>query len=223
MSTGLTVVHSGTGLYTISTFQACAEGTSAAAVKSFYTTDLAAGGWGIDPTLPFDGAYAQPCGDPYCWQKGPNPVARRLIGLESVTDRGNNVVTYQLRVFVPPPAGNCNPADMSSGLTNGTGGPDTSMQYPPVTTYSFLGGAAGTRPSFVCSAGDPTSIAAFMKRTVPDGGWQVLSSTATTVSAQKPTSPPSGFCYTLFVQTGTHGSYTGEWDFKTTIPGATCV
>lgn len=220
VSTGLSVVHSGTGLYTISTFQACSSGTSATAVRSFYTTNLAAEGWGTDPTLPFDGANQQACGDPYCWEKGSDPNTRRLIGLESVTDRGNSVVTYQWRVFVAPPAGHCNSADMTGGVTTGEGGP-AGFTYPPVTSFNNLGGAAGTYLTRMCSAGDPLTIAAFMKQSVIAAGWQVTSYSSMAVNAQKPYS--GGYCLTLNITTGTHGSYTGEWDFPTHSPASLCV
>ncbi|MBA3822767.1 MAG: hypothetical protein H0X24_02540 [Ktedonobacterales bacterium] len=224
VSTGLTPVHSGTGSYTVSTFAVCSSGTSAAAVRSFYVTNLGANAWATDPTLPFDGAFQQPCGDPYCWQKGANPVARRLLGLESVTDRGNNVVTYQWRVFVPPPAGTCNVADMTTGGNSfGNGGPDDGFQYPPVTSYNDFGGAAGSHGYRMCSAGNASTIAAFLKNSIGKGGWKVLSSSPTGVHAQKPNPSDPTFCYTVDVFTGSHGANTGEWDINFHIPAAMCV
>jgi hypothetical protein len=225
VSTPLTGFSSGTGRYTISLFKVCAPNTSASAVKSFYASQLITAGWAQDPTLPFDGSYQQACGDPYCWKKGANPIAQRLIGLEQVTDAGNSLVTFQWRVFVPPAGGTCNAADFPTTgfFVKTNGGPSTDFQFPPVTYYVSLGGAAGSRPNIVCSAGNPSSILAFMKNSISKSKWKILSTSSTVITAELPVSPPNGFCYQLDVIVNGHAGYPGEWDYVWYVPAAACV
>jgi hypothetical protein len=220
-----TSVSSGTGQYTITLFQACAQNSSASAVKSFYASQLISAGWTQDPTLPFNGSYQQACGDPYCWKKDPDPLSQRLIGLEKVSDAGNNLVTFQWRLFFPPPAGVCNAADFP---TTGTfvktnGGPTTDFQFPPFTYSVSLGGAAGMRPYLVCSAGDSTSILAFMKSSISKSNWKILSTSATNIFAQLPVSPPNGLCSTINIAVGPYAGYPGEWQYTGHVPVEPCT
>jgi len=216
------VLHSsGTGQYTIYLFNACSPNTTAANVHAFYATQMLAEGWGQDPTLPFDGAYQQNCGDAYCWEKGPNPIARRLSGLESVTDHANTLVTYTWRVFVPPPQGACKASDFPS-MTNASPSLEQ-YQLPPVTTYYDFGGAAGNHETLFCSAGDAASILAFMKKSVVAAGWKITSTSATQVNAESPDPSNHAICFTLNITAGTVAGYPGEWSQNAHPPVANCV
>lgn len=221
VSTPLAVHSSGTGSYTISLFNACSSGTTAADVKAFYANQLVGQGWATDPTLPFDGSFQEPCGDPYCWIKGAY-LSTRLIGLEAVTDKGNNVVTYTWRVFVPPPAGTCKASDFPT-TTNGSVGA-AEFQSPPLTYYYAFAPGLGQYPYVVCSAGDPTSIITFLKKSIPAAGiWKITGSTATTISIEKPTTPASGFCSTAQITAGSQAGYPGEWGYTAHPPASPCV
>lgn len=122
----------------------------------------------------------------------------------------------------------CNPADFPTNGEGPTGtkivGPPTKdFQYPPNTYYFTIGGAAGSYVYTVCSSGDAQSILAFMKNAIPTGGWTVLSTTQTTVTAQKPTNPPSGYCYGLVVEVGIQAQYPSEWRITFHSPAVSCV
>lgn len=99
-ATALTPFSSGTGLWSIYIVKLCSQGSSTSGIDSFFAAQLPGAGWTQTPKLPFDGGYQQPCGDAYCWAKDTAP---RYVGLEKVTDAGNGVTTFQLRLFMPPP------------------------------------------------------------------------------------------------------------------------
>jgi hypothetical protein len=67
--------------------------------RSYFASGLPHAGWTQAPRLPYDGAYQASCGDPYCWKKDHAP---RYVSLESVTSHGGGVVTYHIRLAVPP-------------------------------------------------------------------------------------------------------------------------
>src|SRR5579872_6771663 len=104
VSTTIALHSSGTGQWSIYTFNVCSPNNTAAAVRTFFAAQLPAHSWAQSPTLPFNGSYQAPCGDPYCWAKDTAP---RYVGLENVTDAGNNNVTYRIRLFIPPPSPQC--------------------------------------------------------------------------------------------------------------------
>jgi hypothetical protein len=75
----------------------------------------------------------------------------------------------------------------------------------------------------MCSSGDATSILAFMKQSVMASGWKITNATATSLYAENPTSPPSGYCYTVNVLVGGSASYPGEWSINFHPPAETCI
>jgi hypothetical protein len=151
-------LHStGTGLFTIYLEQVCSPNTDANAVRAFFSAQMIANGWVQSPTLPFDGGYQAPCGDPYCWTY--NAQAPRYVGLEKVTDLGNNLVSYQLRTFVPPPYPTCYAALTPYTLFLPQ---HTTVPLPPLTIFG-PGDASGSLTSHhLCSAGNDDSINNFM-------------------------------------------------------------
>ena len=118
-----------------------------------------------------------------------------------------------------PAPGVCDAADFP---TKTTGTPGT-FQYPPLTYYYDESPGAGSHPYLVCSSGNPASILAFMKSSVTAALWKVTSTTATTLEAENPTNPPSGFCYTVDITVGAKPAYPGEWSITFHVPAATCV
>jgi hypothetical protein len=126
-----------------------------------------------------------------------------------------------------PLAGVCNPADFPLGVgpveTKQYGAPTNDVQYPPLTYYVSHGGATGHHYYTVCSSGSAASILAFMKASIPAGGWTILGSDATSLGAQKPTTPPTGYCYGLQMTVGQHPAYPGEWDLDLLSPASECA
>jgi hypothetical protein len=74
----------------------------------------------------------------------------------------------------------------------------------------------------MCSSGNPSSILAFMKTSVAAAGWKIVSSTATTLSAQQPTNPPSGFCYEDDITVNLAAAYPGQWEINEHPPIPPC-
>jgi hypothetical protein len=119
----------------------------------------------------------------------------------------------------PPPAlGVCNPADFPTKTPGGPG----SFQYPPLTYSYDLTPGMGNHPSRMCSSGTPASILAFMKQSVTTAGWKTINTTASSVTAENPTNPPSGYCYTVDIQVGGAASYPGEWLINFHPPATPC-
>lgn len=127
--------------------------------------------------------------------------------------------THAPAATATPAPGVCNPADFPTKTNGGPSG----FQYPP-RTYSYdETPGAGSHPYALCSSGTPTSILAFMKQSVVAAGWKITSSTATTLHAEVPTTPPSGYCYTVDMLVGGSATYPGEWSENFHPPIASCV
>ena len=118
-----------------------------------------------------------------------------------------------------PVPGVCNAADFPTKTNGGPSG----FTYPPLTYYYDESPGAGNHPYALCSSGNATSIIAFMKTSIPAAGWKITGSTATTLSAENQTTPPSGSCYTVDITAGANASYPGEWSADFHPPIAACV
>jgi hypothetical protein len=176
VSTPIALQSSGTGQWSIYTFNVCSPNYTAVAVRAFFAAQLPAHSWAQSPTLPFNGSYQAPCGDPYCWMKDAAP---RYVGLEKVIDAGNNNVTYRIRLFIPPPLPQC-----PVGPFHGPGGPfDTWMlsssvgvpapplaEHGPSSGFDQNGYAQDPDPS-LCAAGNASSLTAYFNYVMPLLGW----------------------------------------------------
>jgi hypothetical protein len=157
---------SGTGLWSIYQLNACTPSSTASAVRSFFASQLPGHGWATSPTLPFDGGYQAPCGDPYCWAKDTAP---RYVGLEAVTDAGSGFVTYRLRLFIPPSApASCYTSMFANPPYHSTWWQDSAIPVPPLSINSGPGDGYSVSGhshqfSYICSAGTGSSIALFMQ------------------------------------------------------------
>jgi hypothetical protein len=118
-----------------------------------------------------------------------------------------------------PTPGVCNGADFP---TNVKSGPNGDFQWPPLTYSQFVGRAAGNRYYVVCSSGTSSTILSFLSGSIPKGGWTISSITPTTLTAQKPTNPPSGFCFSFLITVGSHPSNPGEYDYNFHSPTLSC-
>ena len=72
--------------------------------------------WKQSSTYPYDGGYQAPCGDPYCWSRVPS--SPNFLSLEKVTNVGNGLVTYGIRLACPP--GNPDCSNIVPGGGSGT-------------------------------------------------------------------------------------------------------
>lgn len=160
ISTALALDHHGDGQWSVYHMQACAEMTSVSLIQAFYATNLPAQGWANAPTEPFDGSFLQACGDAYCWDKDAAP---RYVGLGDLIQHGT-VVTYTLRLFVPPAVPNCagTPAHGSYiAQLPATYSPQV-IPLPPLTRdgLGMNGGNAGNDTG-LCSAGTASALQIF--------------------------------------------------------------
>lgn len=147
-STSVTLTHAG-NVYTFAIYgeDVCTANSSADAVRAFFATKLPATGFAQSNTFPFDGLFAQACGDPYCWA---SPHAR-YVGLENVQDRGNSLVTYHLRFAFPPAAPTCPGSGWSAGYYT---------KLPAIATYTDVELAPITRIRAAVGPG-PTAKASY--------------------------------------------------------------
>ena len=168
LSTPLVQHSTGIGLFTIYLFQVCSPNTSKSGIQSFFSSQMITNGWLASPTLPFDGGYQAPCGDPYCWGSGSPGAAPRYVGLEKVTELGNSLVSYQMRIFVPPTFPIC-PHFMNtfiSFLPN-----HKEVPLPPETVPEPGDASGALLNSQLCSAGTAASIDTFMTTELTKLNW----------------------------------------------------
>jgi hypothetical protein len=165
--TSLNPVAGGTpGLYGVDLMQACTANTSVNAVHSNFATQSPANGWPQSSTYPYDGGYQAPCGDPYCWMR---TNYREYLSLEKVTDAGSGLVTYGIRIAVPPSTPDC-----SSIAPPGGGTPtleffwsqQPSIPVPPLSAEGLYDGhGVGSKTVLsqsMCSPGTVASVKSFM-------------------------------------------------------------
>ncbi len=175
VSTSIAQHSSGTGQWSISLFNVCSPNNSAAAVRAFFAAQLPGHSWVQSPTLPFNGSYQAPCGDPYCWAKDTAP---RYVGLENVADAGNNNVTYRIRLFIPPPLPQCPSPFLGPGGPFDTWliGSSVGVPAPPLAEHGPASGFdqngyAQDPNSSLCAAGDSNSLVAYFNYVMPLLGW----------------------------------------------------
>jgi hypothetical protein len=156
-------------MFTTAEFDACTPSTTVAAVRSFFASGLPSAGWAESATYPYDGQYQAQCGDPYCWSKGAAP---RFVSLEKVTDRGSGLVSYHLRLAVPPTPPNC-PSGEFGGRPYEAFIPHTDIPLPPLTSFGPGDGSGNYTNNAMCSAGTAASINAFFTTELPKLGFAV--------------------------------------------------
>jgi hypothetical protein len=164
-------------LWSIYLVEVCSQGIAVSSVRDFFAAQLPGAGWTQTPKLPLDGGYQAPCGNAYCWAKDGAP---RYVGLENVTDHGNNVTTYQLRLFLPPPVPSCPSFFSTSPIHGYQSFVQVFTLYVPLPPLSLLtpdDASGGQKGLEMCSAGTASSVASFMRNELGKEGW-VLSSSA---------------------------------------------
>ena len=176
ISTSIATSYGGDGRFTVRQFDVCSPSTSTSAVQALYASGMPSNGWSQAATFPYLGAVQASCGDPYCWTKDKTP---RFVSLEKVTPYANGLVTYHLRLAVPPTPPSCtpDPAGIYGTRTYDVTLPDTPNVPAPPLTKDGLGDASSkgnvTHGGFVgeCSAGGSAPINSFFNTELPKAGW----------------------------------------------------
>jgi hypothetical protein len=128
-------------------------------------------GWSDSPSFPYQGALLQACAG-QCYQMANS----RYVALEQITDHGNSIFTYHLRLAAPPPSPSCN-ANFSNSPLKGVQTSVDGVSLPPVT-YVVPDNAPNLRGYDLCSSGSAASITAFLTSALPATGWAKVASDA---------------------------------------------
>jgi hypothetical protein len=193
ISTSIATSGGGAGRFTIKQFDACTPSTTTSAIYSYFASGLPGSGWSGASTYPYDGAWQASCGDPYCWKKDNKP---RYVSLEKVTNQGNGLVSYHIRLAIPPAGPTCSSGiDIYTGKTWDPNVSDVPVQSPPFTLDGLGDGyddsvAAHTAVQDMCSAGNMTAVNNFFNIELPKHGW----------SHSTPSSAMSSACHTTGTQ-----------------------
>lgn len=187
ISTSIAPSGGGVGRFTIEQFDVCTPATSRSAVYSFFASGLPGSGWAGASTYPYDGAWQASCGDPYCWKKDHAP---RYVSLEKVTTRGNGLVSYHMRLAIPPAAPTCSSSvGIYDGKTwDGNLGDVPGVDAPPLTLDGLGDGfddaaAHHTSVQSMCSSGNISAINSFFSSELVKHGWQHSTPSSTMSSA----------------------------------------
>ncbi len=165
--TSLNTVAGGTpGLYAVALMQVCTSNTTANTIKANFASQLPSKGWTQSSTYPYDGGYQAPCGDPYCWSRSSVP---NFLSLEKVTDAGNGLVTYGIRLAIPPSTPDCSniaPPGGGTATLEFFWSQQSSVPVPPLTAEGLGDGhQVGSKTVYsqdVCSPGTAASVKTFM-------------------------------------------------------------
>ncbi len=176
VSTSISASHGGDGRFTIRQFDVCTPSTTTSAVRSFFASGMPHAGWTQAPLYPYDGAYQASCGDPYCWKKDHAP---RYVSLEAVTSHSGGVVTYHIRLAVPPREPDCTPdsagiyatRSYDTTLTSSPGFPAPPLTKDGIGSFGDDGTKSQGGISGMCSAGSGVSINDFFNTELPHLGW----------------------------------------------------
>ena len=161
------VAGGGVGLYEVQLMHVCTANTTVSAIHSQFASQAPGHGWTQSSTYPYDGGYQASCGDPYCWSRVPS--LPNFLSLEKVTAVGNGLVTYGIRLAIPPSVPDC------SAIAPPGGGTPTmeffwsqqkAIPVPPLTSEG-LGdghgvGSKGVYSQSMCSPGTVASVKTFM-------------------------------------------------------------
>ena len=180
ISTSIATSGGGAGRFTIKQFDVCTPATTTNGVYSFYSGSPTSGGmvgvgWTQAATYPYNGAWPASCGDPYCWKKDNKS---RYVSLEKVTSRGNGLVSYHMRLAIPPAGPTCvSSLGIYNGKTWATTPNGVSDIYAPPFTLDGLGEGGGDAHSVTqymngeCSAGSYSSVSSFFSTGLAAHGW----------------------------------------------------
>ncbi len=187
ISTSIATSGGGADRFVIKQFDVCTPASTTSNVYSFFASGLPSAGWSGASTYPYDTAWPVACGDPYCWKKDHAP---RYVSLEKVTSRGNGLVSYHIRLAIPPAGPTCSSGvDIYTGKTWDPNVGDVPGLIAPPLTLDGLGDgyddsvAAHTSIQDMCSAGSAAAIDNFFTTELPKHGWNHTTPSAAMSSA----------------------------------------
>lgn len=217
----------GAGQYTLTDMNVCAPNTTTelriGATPRPLATALEFYGWGMMSTFPTGGDVQQGCpsGDTcYGYQvqtKNNDPyfqIPERFLAFGNVQDHGNGLITFHLKLAAPPATPSCGSDPNYDSLDQAIfgahpiyqlylGAPPHSatdgfsgVQVPPMTRF-YSDSATGHTGYQLCSAGNATSVNAFMYHQLTTNGWTGCSGQPT------PTATGGCFAYTFTAACGT--------------------
>lgn len=205
------VAGGGPGLYLVEYMQVCTPNTTASAVRSHFASQAPNTGWTQSSTYPYDGGYQASCGDPYCWSR--TPQAPSFLSLEKVTDVGNGLVTYGIRIAAPPSNPDC--SNIVPGGGSGTleffWSQQPSVPVPPLSVEGMYDGHQVSGKTVLsqsmCSPGTVTSVKTFMSKELTklgfvatsqswcgSTGWVVKNNLAISWNVSSPTNWSLSYC-----------------------------
>jgi hypothetical protein len=176
----------GSGQFTITSYAVCYTGTTDE-VDGPYSAHhslsamLLGTGWGRTPdSFPFDAQYNKACSSSqFCFFSGVAVIGRQLEA-DSVTDHGNHLITFNLRLAFPPTAPACN--------ANFTGSPIHGIQTTAATAYGTVplppisllapDNSTGHGGLDICSTGTAATLSAFLMAYMPQNGWTLHASSS---------------------------------------------
>jgi hypothetical protein len=213
VTTGPTLENSGPGLYFVNLQHFCTPATTTSAVQQFFASQLPAKGWTVTPLFPFNGAYFEACGDPYCWQKDTAP---RLIGLSNVQGQPGGNVTFDLQLLRPPAEPTCDPAIYPGPYQLFlSSDPNFILHFelPVLTKMSAAPTTSGSLTTYsLCSSGNATSIQAEMYDALKRLNWTEAAQSTTGFSATHPA--PDGSTYVVTVAVNTEQISPQYWQLQ---------
>jgi len=174
--TNVTSSLGGPSQFTILETDVCYSGaaddlTGSSSGHNSVTANLLGAGWGVSSSFPYQGALLQSCPS-QCYQT----KNTHYLALEQITDHGNSIFTYHLRLVAPPPPPTCN-ANFTNSPIQGVQTAVEGVPLPPIT-YVVPDNAASLRGYDMCSSGAVASITAFLNSALPATGWTKVASNA---------------------------------------------
>lgn len=203
-TTNVIIDSSATGSYTIAHVAVCAPNSSFDQLRLFYSQAMPAHGWVApqDNKIPYQDDYFVRCDrnvpQNLCWGKDSAP---RYVVLTNVQDAGNNLVTYTLQLFTPPPAPACGGAFAGLGITEfwTVQNPTWYVPLPPLSHAYKVTLGGGSTQVFVCSAGTAASVQNELNTNMPNQFWSPSGSNTWT---------GGGFTLTFNINDPTNWSFT---------------
>lgn len=171
----------GAGQFSITEYDACFTGTidqifgGFSAHKSLYAQLLGyAWGAGINVTFPYDQQLQVKC-----QQSAPNFCAfsdgvapdQRYVAIENVKDNGGGLITFHMRLALPPSVPNCPPGPPVQFVTTFPNHPGTPLPLPPMSSLGISFGSSALMAYHMCSAGTASSVDSFMTTELPKVGF----------------------------------------------------
>ncbi len=210
----------GVGQYTFRDYSACAPNNTTDLIVSTggkgpepFTRLLGFYGWATWPSIPGNGSALSSCPGSQCFAFNVDSPSKatfggppRFLSLEHVLDNGNALISFHLRVALPPAEPACDPGfDTFDDSVYGhhpeyvTATGYGAIQWPPLTRMQ-----GDSAPSIVgsdqCSAGTAASVKAFMDD-------QFSSQGATAVACAQDCWSYNGVTYTMSITSATSWTF----------------